>query len=66
MDGVPQRIDPSTDRTAAARLLGCPPDEVGYCPRCHGLTRRYGRHARIICPACRATERLRRATPGTG
>ncbi|QIJ62537.1 hypothetical protein [Streptomyces sp. JB150] len=52
MDGRPQRIDPSTDRTAAARLLGCHPDEVGYCPRCSGLTRRYGRSAEILCPAC--------------
>ncbi|MEU6012459.1 hypothetical protein [Streptomyces sp. NPDC047453] len=56
MDEVLQRIDPATDRTAAARLLGCTPEEVGYCPRCQGLTRRYGKHAQIICPACRAAE----------
>jgi hypothetical protein len=53
---MPERIDPSTDRTAAACLLGCLPDEVGYCPRCQGLTRRYGRDAQVICPACRAAE----------
>ncbi|MEV7991860.1 hypothetical protein AB0O67_08075 [Streptomyces sp. NPDC086077] len=56
MDELSQRIDPTTDRTAAARLLGCAPDEVGYCPRCQGLTHRYGRDAQIICPACRAAE----------
>ncbi|GHH31341.1 hypothetical protein [Streptomyces rubradiris] len=52
MDRVLERIDPAVDRTAAARLLGCSPDEVGYCPRCQGLTRRYGRNAQVICPAC--------------
>ncbi|MFF9001537.1 hypothetical protein ACF1GW_06380 [Streptomyces achromogenes] len=52
MDRVLERIDPAVDRTAAARLLGCSPDEVGYCPRCQGLTRRYGREAQIICSAC--------------
>ncbi|MFI9611976.1 hypothetical protein ACIHCM_09840 [Streptomyces sp. NPDC052023] len=60
MDEMPQRIAPSTDRTAAARLLGCAPHDVGYCPRCQGLTHRYGRHAQIICPACRAAQ----APPG--
>ncbi|MFH9677701.1 hypothetical protein ACH4L5_36340 [Streptomyces sp. NPDC017405] len=56
MDRVRERIDPAVDRTAAARLLGCSPDEVGYCPRCQGLTRRYGREAQVICPACRAVQ----------
>ncbi|MFF4761680.1 hypothetical protein [Streptomyces sp. NPDC001292] len=56
MDDMPRRIDPSTDRTAAAILLGCLPDEVGYCPRCHGLTHRYGRDAQVLCPACRTAE----------
>ncbi|GEC08793.1 hypothetical protein SSP24_64480 [Streptomyces spinoverrucosus] len=56
MDEVPQRIDPATDRTVAALLLGCAPDEVGYCPRCQGLTHRYGRNAQIICPACRSVD----------
>ncbi|MFF5404312.1 hypothetical protein ACFY8K_18300 [Streptomyces misionensis] len=56
MEEMPRRIDPATDRTAAAHLLGCRPDEVGYCPRCQGLTHRYGRRARPVCPACRAAE----------
>ncbi|MFF8995074.1 hypothetical protein ACF09H_35135 [Streptomyces sp. NPDC014983] len=54
MEEMPRRIDPATDRTAAAQLLGCLPDEVGYCPRCQGLTIRYGRRAQIVCAACRA------------
>ncbi|RMB84918.1 hypothetical protein CTZ28_14915 [Streptomyces shenzhenensis] len=54
MDGVPERIDPSTDRVAAAILLRCSPDELGYCPRCQGLTHRYGRDAQVLCPACAA------------
>ncbi|MFI1601324.1 hypothetical protein ACH4YN_04025 [Streptomyces griseofuscus] len=41
---------------AAAQLLGCLPDEVGYCPRCQGLTHRYGHGAQVICAACRAAE----------
>ncbi|MFF5438820.1 hypothetical protein [Streptomyces achromogenes] len=56
MDRVLGRIDPTVDRTAAARLLGCSPDQVGYCPRCQGLTRRYGRQAQVICPACQAVQ----------
>ncbi|GGI94361.1 hypothetical protein [Streptomyces brasiliensis] len=56
MNPVPQRIAPSTDRAVAAILLGCPPEEVGFCPRCQGLTRRYGRRAQVICPACRAAD----------
>ncbi len=64
MDGVPQRIVPSTDTVAAARMLGCLPDEVGYCPRCQGLTCRYGRKAQIICAACRAAETA--VTGGSG
>ncbi|MFF9157689.1 hypothetical protein ACF1AB_36335 [Streptomyces sp. NPDC014846] len=66
MDGMPRRIEPATDRTAAARMLGCAPDEVGYCPRCQGLTRRYGRGAQIICTACRAAEEAGRAASGAG
>ena len=54
MDQMPQRIDPSMDRTAAALLLGCLPEEVGFCPRCQGLTCRYGSKAQVLCPACRA------------
>ncbi|MFC9915194.1 hypothetical protein [Streptomyces sp. NPDC127197] len=53
MDEMPQRIDPSMDRGAAALLLGCLPEEVGFCPRCQGLTRRYGPKAQVLCPACR-------------
>jgi hypothetical protein len=56
MDEMPQRIDPSTDRTTAALLLGCRPDEVGFCPRCQGLTCRYGAKAQVLCPACRAAD----------
>ncbi|MER6531527.1 hypothetical protein [Streptomyces sp. NPDC001508] len=52
MEEVPERIDPATDRVTAAILLGCAPHEVGYCPRCLGLTHRYGRNARVLCPAC--------------
>lgn len=54
MEQVPERIDPSTDRVAAAILLGCAPHEVGYCPCCQGLTHRYGRNAQVLCPACTA------------
>ncbi|MER6683698.1 MULTISPECIES: hypothetical protein [Streptomyces] len=53
---MPQRIDPSTDRAAAAVLLGCAPNQVGYCARCQGLTRRYGPTAQVVCAACRAAE----------
>lgn len=56
MDEMPQRIAPETDRAAAAILLGCAPGEVGYCPRCQGLTRRYGAKAQVLCPACQAAE----------
>ncbi|MGW0708967.1 hypothetical protein ACWD4G_23965 [Streptomyces sp. NPDC002643] len=56
MDEMPQRIDPSMDRAAAALLLGCLPAEVGFCPRCQGLTRRYGPKAQVVCPACRAAD----------
>jgi hypothetical protein len=56
MDEMPPRIDPSMDRTAAALLLGCTPEEVGFCPRCQGLTHRYGSRAQILCPACRAAD----------
>ncbi|MGW5198104.1 hypothetical protein [Streptomyces spiralis] len=56
MDEMPQRIDPSLDRAAAALLLGCTPDQVGYCARCRGLTRRYGPDAQLVCRACRAAE----------
>lgn len=56
MDEMPQRIDPRTDRATAALLLGCTPAEVGYCPRCQGLTRRYGSKAQVLCPACRAAD----------
>ncbi|GAA2591600.1 hypothetical protein GCM10010304_40680 [Streptomyces roseoviolaceus] len=53
MDEMPRRIDPSMDRASAALLLGCLPQEVGFCPRCQGLTRRYGPKAQVPCPACR-------------
>ncbi|GGY97545.1 hypothetical protein ACWDE9_24330 [Streptomyces olivaceoviridis] len=53
---MPRRIDPSTDRAAAAVLLGCTPNQVGYCARCQGLTRRYGPTAQVVCAACRAAE----------
>ncbi|WP_136104660.1 hypothetical protein [Streptomyces sp. S816] len=56
MDGTPRRIDPATDRAAAAHLLGCSPAQVGYCPRCQGLSRRYGPGAEVICRVCRAAE----------
>ncbi|MEU6465647.1 hypothetical protein [Streptomyces sp. NPDC046976] len=56
MEEKSRRIDPATDRAAAAHLLGCAPDQVGYCPRCQGLTHRYGHGARVICAACRAAE----------
>ncbi|MEW2623673.1 hypothetical protein [Streptomyces sp. NPDC048106] len=55
MDGAPRRIDPATDRVAA-HLLGCSPAEVGYCPRCQGLSRRYGPRVEVVCRACRAAE----------
>ncbi|MFD5589335.1 hypothetical protein ACFWII_36800 [Streptomyces sp. NPDC127063] len=61
MNGMPRRIDPSTDRATAALILGCSPSQVGYCSRCQGLTVRYGSHAQVICPACRAAEQ----DPGT-
>lgn len=47
-----QRIAPDTDRAAAAILLGRTPGEVGYCPRCQGLTLRYGPKAQVLCHAC--------------
>ncbi|MFY4721429.1 hypothetical protein [Streptomyces sp. LaBMicrA B280] len=56
MNGTPRRIDSTTDRAAAAQLLGCSPAQVGYCPRCQGLSRRYGPQAEVICRACRAAE----------
>lgn len=61
---MPQRIDPAMDRAAAALLLGCAPDQVGYCARCQGLTQRYGRDARPVCRACQARQAA--ATDGTG
>ncbi|MFF9819858.1 hypothetical protein [Streptomyces sp. NPDC014006] len=60
MNDAPRRIDPRTDRATAALLLGCRPSQVGYCARCQGLTVRYGPHALVVCPACRASEQ----TPG--
>lgn len=66
MEEMPRRIDPATDRTAAAHLLGCLPDEVGYCPRCQGLTRRYGRRAQVLCAACRAAEAAEAADSSRG
>ncbi|WP_107466558.1 hypothetical protein [Streptomyces sp. MA5143a] len=57
MEEMPRRIDPSSDRATAALLLGCPPGQVGSCPRCQGLTRRYGPRARVLCAACRAADR---------
>ncbi|MGW0711954.1 hypothetical protein ACWD4G_39390 [Streptomyces sp. NPDC002643] len=56
MEEMPERIDPSMDRAVAALLLGCLPKEVGFCPRCRGLTHRYGPGAQILCPACRAAD----------
>ncbi|MGW2713175.1 hypothetical protein ACWC4J_29995 [Streptomyces sp. NPDC001356] len=53
---MPRRIAPSTDRAAAALLLGCTANQVGYCGRCQGLTRRYGPAAQVVCAACRAAE----------
>lgn len=38
MKGMPRRIEPTTDRTTAALILGCSTDGVGYCPRCWGFT----------------------------
>ncbi|MFY4719760.1 hypothetical protein [Streptomyces sp. LaBMicrA B280] len=52
VDGTPRRIDPA----ATAQLLGCSPAQVGYCPRCQGLSRRYGPGVEVICRACRAAE----------
>jgi hypothetical protein len=57
MNEVPRRIDPATDRTSAALMLGCSPAQVGPCARCQGLTCRYGRGAQLVCPHCRAIER---------
>ncbi|MFS4091685.1 hypothetical protein [Streptomyces sp. AF1A] len=34
------------------------PTQVGYCPRCPGLTHRYGPGAEVVCRACRAVEAL--------
>lgn len=56
MDEMPRRIDPSMDRAAAALLLGCLPQDVGFCPRCQGLTRRYGPEAQLLCLACRVAD----------
>ncbi|MGW1255976.1 hypothetical protein ACWD5Q_12485 [Streptomyces sp. NPDC002513] len=57
MDEQPARISPDTDRTAAALVLGCSPNQVGYCTRCHqGLTARYGFNAQVVCPHCQATD----------
>lgn len=55
MSDARRRIDPVTDRATAALILGCWPDQVGYCARCQGLTVRYGSNAQVICPACRAS-----------
>ncbi|MFJ6669060.1 hypothetical protein [Streptomyces sp. NPDC091383] len=56
VDGTPRRIDPAMDLAAAAQLLGCSPAQVGYCPRCQDLSRRYRSGAEVICRACRAAE----------
>ncbi|GHF20285.1 hypothetical protein GCM10014715_88560 [Streptomyces spiralis] len=56
MAEVPRRIDPITDRATTALILGCRPDQVGYCPSCQGLTCRYGPTTQAICPSCRAAE----------
>ncbi|MFJ8787730.1 hypothetical protein [Streptomyces sp. NPDC102462] len=66
MEQAPERIDPSTDRVAAAILLGCAPHEVGYCPRCQGLTHRYGHNAQVLCPACTAPSGGQRPADGAG
>ncbi|MGW2938892.1 hypothetical protein ACWDA7_45760 [Streptomyces sp. NPDC001156] len=60
MDEQPARIDPTTDRAAAALLLGCSPNQVGYCTRCQGLTARYGPNAQGVCPHCQTVERQSR------
>lgn len=62
VNGMPRRIDPSTDRATAAVMLGCSPDEVGYCPRCQGLTRRYGRNAQRVLWGRPSGARHRRTT----
>ncbi|MGW3209092.1 hypothetical protein [Streptomyces sp. NPDC001135] len=56
MHEVPRRIGPSTDRATAALMLGCSPNQVGYCARCQGPTQRYGNNAQLACRACRAAE----------
>jgi hypothetical protein len=60
MDEEPARIDPTTDRAAAALILGCSPNQVGYCARCQGLTVRYGSTAQVVCFYCQARERQSR------
>ncbi|MGW7427025.1 hypothetical protein ACWGJB_44840 [Streptomyces sp. NPDC054813] len=47
-----RRIDPTTDAGTAAILPGCTQAQIGPCPRCQGLTIRYGTSAQVISPAC--------------
>ncbi|RRQ72684.1 hypothetical protein CQW39_31770 [Streptomyces griseofuscus] len=54
--GWPGASARSRTGTAAAQLLDCSPAQVGYCPRCQSLSRRYGTGAEVICRACRAAE----------
>ncbi|KUJ39922.1 hypothetical protein AB0N87_23185 [Streptomyces sp. NPDC093228] len=64
MDEAPRRIDPTTDRVSAALVLGCSPEQIGPCTRCQGLTCRYGRNARLVCPHCRAVDVRTGSAPG--
>ncbi|MEV8388872.1 MULTISPECIES: hypothetical protein [unclassified Streptomyces] len=52
----PRRLAPTMDRTSAAIILGCAPQQIGPCARCQGLTVRYGSKAEPVCRACRAAE----------
>ncbi|MFF0481929.1 hypothetical protein [Streptomyces sp. NPDC004435] len=57
MSDTPRRLDPTTDASSAAIILGCEPSRVGPCARCRGLTIRYGGgipRAMPVCPACQA------------
>ncbi|MGW0993545.1 hypothetical protein ACWD5V_09580 [Streptomyces sp. NPDC002523] len=64
MNEAPRRFDPTTDRATAAFMLGCLPDQVGSCPRCQGLTQRYGPGSQVVCRACRAAEASANGTEG--
>lgn len=44
---------PRPDRRALAARLGCAPDQVGPCARCHELTHRYGNGGSPLCRTCR-------------